>query len=1540
MQRATFSVFTRGALVALATLIALAGCSNPFMVGLGDNVDIDRPDGDIRSPDAGNYLRATVTLTGSHSDDTTAVPTVTLSFNGAPPVAATVDENGWSYDLDTTTRADGELEVLITITDASGKSTEARRLYYVDNTPPLVLVKNPQGYLTNAYNGEVTVRGETADLFAIDLVRVQIQDDLGNALSGLDEADGTNSWVFTFDSRMYADPAGDLRIAVVATDRAGNTSTSLVHYDDVLSANGGQAITVENLRRVGSGESVAGAVIAQHDIESITMPVVPVAIDNDLDKPTVSFASPQNGQSVGGAVLVAGTAFDDDGVDRVEMRIDLNGDGDYDDLFDLNGDGQFNAPFEQESQWVTLSGTVLWTQDLNTDGELYQVEAGHNGQVRIQVRAVDIYGLAGNPVEISVRFDDTIPRVEGLKVDDRTFFSGISVSGTTTLTGSIRDDERVDRVRISYDGGISYTDIFNRNGSINDGSITENAPNDLALSKAIDTTNVPGLGSLSSDPLYVRLLVFDNNSPTPYQVISYVTLNVDNVYPTGSWNTIAADPEEIEGAAARVQGTAADAGTVSGIEEIHVYFVRGGQVYNLSNGTTEAAVTADFSDAGGAVAGFDYAPTTAHRIAIDNPLEFGDDLGGTGDGDGFDESLTISGSDYEWWAEFDSTLIPDGPIEVHYVILDKAGNGTHYQEAGFIKNNKPSITGLVVGTDVDYSAAVEADEIFPYVGIFSARSLLYIDVDATDPGPGGGIASYEIRRQDDDSLLTPDAGNFETGATINIAGWTAEEDSTVGFYALVTDTDDITSRQDFSIHIDNDDAAAPQITLSPLSSASVGSAGGHVESASESFFDNGTTNGDGTDDDADVSGTVDFTGIASDNQRIASITVQVPGFDAGSGVGAAHEIATWDAGAGLLQVVPGAGLVIDPQTLTTGGHSVGFTYTWDSSAIASVAGTNIPITFAVQDFRPGSPPAVSAGITVDVVPYVTSVSTKASAVKDLIVRSTTGEYSVPQGVASVIDVFGYNLAPGPGDVFISTDAAGTAGIDALTVRAANDASAAFAVDGDAGTSGYLQVRTNGILAINNTNDDTLTQNQEHSLFMNNRLWTDNRFVRFFEVNDTGLADAYYSTMIMDGDVPEYVYVDDSAAGDQLYRRGMGDGSADTGLLRGLGFVQSGFARDDGGHSYQVTQHDMTQGSMVFIFDDYTDGAGNGATQPFWTWYDDAGLDYDRYNDNNALRFETLALGGTEKMNRYQRPKIVVDGNADTTANVAMAWYDVQEGRIYARNFQIGTTVANQQRRLAGAFRTNMPENNDTAMDARRWAITDPGAGTPEGASTDFQIGFTDANVLVVVYYDESDGTLKLKYSTTTDNGTTPASLTGANPTTAIFFSNPVTLTPVYSGTYLSMDIATDGNAGTADPIHLAYYDSANADLKYTLLDSYADTTPQTVTVDANFSVGIWTDIAVDPSNGKPVISYYNNSENGTRDSIRLAAYTGGMTTIESGIDAFGDVTGSWEAYTVPTNSVPQGGIPEFQKTHIGFDTNGDIIVSYLGNNLEYVRMVD
>ena len=106
---------------------------------------------------------------------------------------------------------------------------------------------------------------------------------------------------------------------------------------------------------------------------------------------------------------------------------------------------------------------------------------------------------------------------------------------------------------------------------------------------------------------------------------------------------------------------------------------------------------------------------------------------------------------------------------------------------------------------------------------------------------------------------------------------------------------------------------------------------------------------------------------------------------------------------------------------------------------------------------------------------------------------------------------------------------------------------------------------------------------------------------------------------------------------------------------------------------------------------------------------------------------------------------------------------------------------------------------------------------------------------------------------------------------------------------------------------------------YIRFDDYTDTTPQVVTVDQHLSVGIWTDIEVDDS-GVPYISYYNNSENGTLDSVKLAWYKNDPALpIDPGVDGSGNVTGDWEAMTIPAVDTPNGGIVQFQRVNLDFE---------------------
>jgi hypothetical protein len=53
-----------------------------------------------------------------------------------------------------------------------------------------------------------------------------------------------------------------------------------------------------------------------------------------------------------------------------------------------------------------------------------------------------------------------------------------------------------------------------------------------------------------------------------------------------------------------------------------------------------------------------------------------------------------------WRAWMDTQAFRDGPLMVHYVVMDSAGNATHYEKPIFIENNKPEVVNINLGTSI------------------------------------------------------------------------------------------------------------------------------------------------------------------------------------------------------------------------------------------------------------------------------------------------------------------------------------------------------------------------------------------------------------------------------------------------------------------------------------------------------------------------------------------------------------------------------------------------------------------------------------------------------------------------------------------------------------------------------------------------------------------------------------------------------------------------------------------------------------------------
>ena len=238
-----------------------------------------------------------------------------------------------------------------------------------------------------------------------------------------------------------------------------------------------------------------------------------------------------------------------------------------------------------------------------------------------------------------------------------------------------------------------------------------------------------------------------------------------------------------------------------------------------------------------------------------------------------------------------------------------------------------------------------------------------------------------------------------------------------------------------------------------------------------------------------------------------------------------------------------------------------------------------------------------------------------------------------------------------------------------------------------------------------------------------------------------------------------------------------------------------------------------------------------------------------------------------------------------------------------------------------------------------------------GASKYFDMCVTSTKHVIIIYYDENESRLKMKYSTNP--------VTGSIPTAEVAWSDSNVVFPEYVGNYVSMAL------DSKDGIHISAFDAGDSDLSYIYIPTYNATNNEKVvcTVDQAGAVGNWTQIKVDtrptvvidgitttnPMYNRPVIAYTNATENGQRDAIKLAVSEGAVVvsgnkstigTIEDGIDDSKYTTGKWEYMTVPAITPPQGGDTKFQNVCLDFDTAGRPVVGYLGTNLEFGKWVD
>lgn len=109
-----------------------------------------------------------------------------------------------------------------------------------------------------------------------------------------------------------------------------------------------------------------------------------------------------------------------------------------------------------------------------------------------------------------------------------------------------------------------------------------------------------------------------------------------------------------------------------------------------------------------------YAQVVDHQITeyFDTVYDSNDDAYYTlmnDDGDGMCETITQIGTTYQWTASVDSTNIPDGKTYIRVVAMDNAGNLSYGKIKSIVANNRPRMTKVFIGTDLNSSGKYDFD---------------------------------------------------------------------------------------------------------------------------------------------------------------------------------------------------------------------------------------------------------------------------------------------------------------------------------------------------------------------------------------------------------------------------------------------------------------------------------------------------------------------------------------------------------------------------------------------------------------------------------------------------------------------------------------------------------------------------------------------------------------------------------------------------------------------------------------------------------------
>lgn len=736
----------------------------------------------------------------AHATDDNGIKSVTVSINNGAAVEATKvsDAEGEYYELadyDLSGIDSGFIDAVVTATDNAGTTSSTTLKINVDNTAPELKVTSPGTDTASKVTRTVTMKGTASDNNAgIKSLEYKMGKSTSTKYEWAPIKGNQISWELPFES--------------TATNNLENILTYITK--DMVDAGISEEETPGSaLYKVYVSFRVTDVVGNQAVVDGNY-----ILVDAEGGKPIADVSYPETGATVGGSLTIIGTATDDSGVSEVQVQLDVNNDGNFDET-DYNlikswtsSDGTASMPGLCETYsadwYITATGTNSWKLLVPTMKIAENTALAEKG-MSLRARAWDndeTPNTRGWGKTVKVKIDVKAPQVENVALVQyksgssgetsvsRTYSSGMYITKPETgkdwyLTGTIsstslssvtinsdaesvnkifyetKDLQKTDskytfsvRVPIIGDGKTSATiNVSGESGytatypvlfSVDsqapqmystDGSLAEDKTTSLRLMSG-------GMKVGESNPVVNSNVVYtfgdvvkEEGSGLDYIAFYFKRSKSDGTEPrvynpmfnTDGDNRTDIDTTKTEGTssgdvyinsdglpvmymkdATRSTETSLAHTNISNNPNIRVggLIKIGGSYVRISSKNGDEVTFAPAKAESFTEAEFVYAQIVDHKIK-EGPTGNDFENVSNDDGDGMIETLEVTGSQYTWTASIFSDRIPDGPVEIHVVTIDKAGNINRGSIATSIQNKRPRIAKVLLGTDLDHNGTYD-----------------------------------------------------------------------------------------------------------------------------------------------------------------------------------------------------------------------------------------------------------------------------------------------------------------------------------------------------------------------------------------------------------------------------------------------------------------------------------------------------------------------------------------------------------------------------------------------------------------------------------------------------------------------------------------------------------------------------------------------------------------------------------------------------------------------------------------------------------------